>query len=87
MFAREQHNKEALHLKQTNTLPVESDSISNNNAFETRKGEGNALFVKVNAVVVLTTGVTATSGVLATSADAALTHRCLTTLVAGVLKS
>ena len=50
-------------------------------------GGENALFVKVNAVVVLTTGVTATGGVLATSADAALTHRCLTTLVAGVLKS
>ncbi len=47
----------------------------------------NALFVKVNAVVVLTTGVTATGGVLAASADAALTHRCLTTLVAGVFKS
>ena len=52
-----------------------------------RMGGENALFVKVNAVVVLTTGVTATGGVLATSADAALTHGCLTTLVAGVLKS
>ena len=54
------------------------------------RGEGGwdvVLFVKVNAVVVLTTGVTATGGVLASSADAALTHRCLTTLVAGVLKS
>jgi len=48
---------------------------------------GRALFVKVNAVVMLATGVTATGGVLATSADAALTHRCLTTLVACVLKS
>lgn len=68
-------------------LTIQSDKITNNQAFETRKGGGNALFVKVNAVVVLTTGVTATGGVLATSADAALTHRCLTTLVAGVLKS
>jgi hypothetical protein len=54
------------------------------------RGEGGGaavLFVEVNAVVVLTTGVTATGGVLAPSADAALTHRCLTTLVAGVLKS
>ena len=51
------------------------------------RGRGDVLFVEVNAVVVLTTGVTATGGVLATSADAALTHRCLTTLVAGVLKS
>jgi hypothetical protein len=51
------------------------------------KGCDAVLFVKVNAVVVLTTGVTATGGVLASSADAALTHRCLTTLVAGVLKS
>jgi len=50
-------------------------------------GGGDVLFVEVNAVVVLTTGVTATGGVLATSADAALTHRCLTTLVACVLKS
>ena len=50
-------------------------------------GGGDVLFVEVNAVVVLTTGVTATGGVLAPSADAALTHRCLTTLVAGVLKS
>ena len=50
-------------------------------------GGDGVLFVEVNAVVVLTTGVTATGGVLATSADAALTHRCLTTLVAGVLKS
>ena len=50
-------------------------------------GGGGALFVKVDAVVMLATGVTATGGVLATSADAALTHGCLTTLVAGVLKS
>jgi hypothetical protein len=68
-------------------LTIQSDKITNNQAFETRMGGGNALFVKVNAVVVLTTGVTATGGVLAPSADAALTHRCLTTLVAGVLKS
>ena len=68
-------------------MTIQSYTITNNKAFERRKGEGNALFVKVNAVVVLTTGVTATGGVLATSADAALTHRCLTTLVAGVLKS
>ena len=50
-------------------------------------GGDGVLFVEVNAVVVLTTGVTATGGMLASSADAALTHRCLTTLVAGVLKS
>ena len=67
----------------SNKQPCREDHT---HGWEERVG-GRALFVEVNAVVVLTTGVTATGGVLAPSADAALTHRCLTTLVAGVLKS
>ncbi len=49
-------------------------TTAQNTRTKRREGRGVALFVKVNAVVVLTTGVTATGRVLATSADSALTH-------------
>lgn len=45
------------------------------------------VLVKVDAVVVLTTGVTATTRVLAVLADATITHGHVTTLLASLLQS
>jgi hypothetical protein len=51
-----------------------------------RRGIGNSQFVEEDAVVVLTTGITATSGMLSVLSYTTVAHAHVTALVAGFLE-